>query len=43
MDGLAPDVKEMDSMPGLALTDLWETASSPASNKGGADAAWGPA
>ena len=25
MDGLAPNVKEMESMPGLALTDLWET------------------
>ena len=25
MDGLAPNIKEMDSMPGVALTDLWET------------------
>ena len=23
MDGQAPNVKEMASMPGLALTDLW--------------------
>jgi Cupin domain len=42
IDGLAPNVKEMDSMPGLALTDLWETTSSPASNKGSADAASRP-
>ena len=25
MDGLAPNIKEMESMPGVALTDLWET------------------
>ena len=36
-DGLAPNVKEMASMPGLALTDLWETAA-PASNLGDEDA-----
>jgi hypothetical protein len=24
-DGIAANVKEMESMPGLALTDLWET------------------
>jgi mannose-6-phosphate isomerase-like protein (cupin superfamily) len=41
-DGLAQNVKEMASMPGLALTDLWETASAPASNTGGADAALRP-
>ena len=41
-DGPAPNVKEMDSMPGLALTDLWETASAPASNQGRADAAARP-
>ncbi len=41
-DGLAPNIKEMDSMPGLALTDLWETTSSPASNKGSVDAASRP-
>jgi len=38
MDGLAPNVKEMESMPGVALTDLWETTASPASNEGSADA-----
>jgi len=38
-DGLAPNVKEMASMPGLALTDLWETRGAPASNVGDADAA----
>jgi hypothetical protein len=37
-DGHAPNVKEMASMPGLALTDLWETTSAPASNAGDADA-----
>ena len=38
-DGHAPNVKEMESMPGLALTDLWETTAAPASNAGDADAA----
>ena len=38
-DGHAPNVKEMASMPGLALTDLWETKGAPASNAGSADAA----
>lgn len=38
-DGYAPNVKEMASMPGLALTDLWETTGAPASNEGRADAA----
>lgn len=42
MDGEAPNVKEMESMPGLALTDLWETAGAPASNAGDADAAARP-
>jgi len=37
MDGLAPNVKEMASMPGLGLTDLWETKDAPARNEGGAD------
>ena len=37
-DGEAPNVKEMASMPGLALTDLWETAAAPASNAGEQDA-----
>jgi mannose-6-phosphate isomerase-like protein (cupin superfamily) len=41
-DGHAPNVKEMASMPGLALTDLWETPGAPASNEGGADAAARP-
>ncbi len=36
-DGLAPNVKEMASMPGLALTDLWETKGAPARNEGSAD------
>jgi mannose-6-phosphate isomerase-like protein (cupin superfamily) len=41
-DGEAPNVKEMVSMPGLALTDLWETTGSPASNDGSEDAAARP-
>jgi hypothetical protein len=41
MDGLAPNVLEMASMPGVALTDLWRTTTSPASNAGNADAARG--
>ncbi len=39
MDGLAPNIKEMASMPGLALTDLWVTDGAPAGNRGNADAA----
>jgi mannose-6-phosphate isomerase-like protein (cupin superfamily) len=42
IDGLAPNVKEMESMPGVALTDLWETTASPASNEGSADATGRP-
>jgi mannose-6-phosphate isomerase-like protein (cupin superfamily) len=42
MDGSASNVKEMESMPGLALTDLWETAGAPANNRGDADAAARP-
>jgi len=42
MDGQAANIKEMSSMPGLALTDLWETTTAPASNAGGADAAARP-
>lgn len=38
-DGIVNSVKEMESMPGLALTDLWVTDSSPANNSGNADAA----
>ena len=41
-DGFAPNVKEMASMPGLALTDLWETTGAPANNDGHADAASRP-
>jgi hypothetical protein len=41
-DGEAPNVKEMASMPGLALTDLWETGGAPASNEGDRDAASRP-
>jgi hypothetical protein len=41
-DGEAPNVMEMASMPGLALTDLWETTESPASNDGNEDAATRP-
>jgi hypothetical protein len=29
MDGLAPNVKEVESMPGVALTDLWEPRTIP--------------
>jgi mannose-6-phosphate isomerase-like protein (cupin superfamily) len=38
-DGIAPNMKEMPSFPGLALTDLWETSGAPASNAGDGDAA----
>jgi len=41
-DGPAPNVKEMSAMPGLALTDLWETKGAPASNAGQDDAASRP-
>ena len=40
-DRKAPNVLEMASMPGVALTDLWRTATSPASNSGNKDAATG--
>ena len=39
IDGDAAAVKEMASMPGLALTDIWQTGGAPASNAGNADAA----
>jgi mannose-6-phosphate isomerase-like protein (cupin superfamily) len=42
IDGIAPNIKEMESMPGLALTDLWETTGTPANNIGHADAAARP-
>jgi len=38
-DSPAPNVVEMASMPGLALTDLWETTGAPADNRGSDDAA----
>jgi len=41
-DALAPNIKEMASMPGLALTDLWETVGAPASNEGCEDAVTRP-
>jgi len=41
-DGYAPNVMEMASMPGLALTDVWETTGAPADNRGNADAAARP-
>ncbi|MFI4999655.1 MAG: cupin domain-containing protein [Reyranellales bacterium] len=41
MDGKAPNILEMASMPGVALTDLWRTRTSPASNAGNEDAAAG--
>lgn len=41
-DGPATNVKEMESMPGLALTDLWETSGTPADNSGSKDAAERP-
>ncbi len=40
-DRKAPNVLEMASMPGVAITDLWRTATSPASNSGSKDAATG--
>lgn len=42
MDGAATAVKEMESMPGLALTDLWVTGGAPADNSGITDAAERP-
>lgn len=38
-DGNAPNVFAPESLKGLALTDLWESRSTPASNTGIADAA----
>jgi hypothetical protein len=37
MDGNAPNIMEMASMPGLVVTDLWETKGSPADNRGDKD------
>ena len=42
IDGDAGTVKEMESMPGLALTELWRTNGAPADNAGREDAADGP-
>ena len=39
IDENATAVKEMDSMPGLALTDIWVTGAAPADNMGQMDAA----
>ena len=39
IDGEATAVKEMESMPGLALTDIWVTGEAPANNEGHSDAA----
>ena len=39
IDEDATAIKEMDSMPGLALTDIWVTGEAPASNEGRGDAA----
>lgn len=39
IDEDATAVKEMDSMPGLALTDIWVTSGAPADNRGSEDAA----
>jgi mannose-6-phosphate isomerase-like protein (cupin superfamily) len=41
-DGPAPNVKEMSAIPGLALTDLWETKGAPADNAGDQDNAARP-
>ena len=40
-DRKSPNVLEMASMPGVALTDLWRTETSPASNSGSKDTAAG--
>ncbi|MFN0163873.1 MAG: cupin domain-containing protein [Burkholderiales bacterium] len=42
MDGMAPNVKEMATIPGLALTDLWESREAPDSNAGDRDNAARP-
>ena len=41
-DGPAPSVLEIAAMPGLVLSDLWETASAPADNRDPRDAAERP-
>lgn len=39
IDGAAQALKEMESMPGLALTDIWQTNDSPADNRDNLDSA----
>ncbi len=41
-DGPAGCVQEMQSMPGVALTDLWETTGAPADNGGDVDSVLRP-
>jgi hypothetical protein len=41
-DGPAENARALPSVPGLVLTDLWETTGAPASNEGHADAAARP-
>ena len=41
-DGPAGCVQEMQSMPGVALTDLWETTGVPVDNRGEADSVLRP-
>ena len=41
-DGPAPSVLEITAMPGLVLSDLWETTSAPADNRDERDAAERP-
>jgi mannose-6-phosphate isomerase-like protein (cupin superfamily) len=38
-DGMAPNIVQPDATPNMAMIDLWETGSSPASNEGVVDAA----
>jgi len=38
MDGDAPNVNVLEDLGGLALTEIWETASAPATNTGSEDA-----
>jgi len=41
-DGIAANAVEVASMPGLVVTDLWETVRTPADNRGTDDAAARP-
>ncbi|MBL4895070.1 MAG: cupin domain-containing protein [Emcibacter sp.] len=38
-DGNSPHITETESMPGLFMTELWETSASPVDNKGQKDSA----